>query len=411
MSYFDMLFGYEWELTTSPAGAKQWQAIDLKTQDHAPDVEDASIKLDIMMTTADMAMKMDPEYRKISAHFHKNPQEFADAFARAWFKLTHRDMGPKSRYLGSDVPKEDLIWQDPLPVRDYDLVSEQDLKQLKLTIAHSGLSMNEMVYTAWSSASTFRGSDARGGANGARIRFAPQKDWDVNQPEQLAKVLAVLQKIQISFNANADNKQVSIADLIVLAGAVGIEKAASNTGVDITVPFAPGRVDALEEQTDVASFDVLEPIADGFRNYQKQRFTASSEELLLDKAQLLTLTAPEMTVLVGGMRAIGVNFQETKYGMFGSEGGKLNNAFFTHLLDMNITWTPNNEHAQYFTGKDTSKEGAKYIASRADLMFGANSLLRAVSEVYAQDDATEKFVRDFVMAWNKVMNADRFDIA
>jgi catalase-peroxidase len=411
MSYFDMLFGYEWELTTSPAGAKQWQAIDLKTQDHAPDVEDASIKLDIMMTTADMAMKMDPEYRKISAHFHKNPQEFADAFARAWFKLTHRDMGPKSRYLGSDVPKEDLIWQDPLPVRDYDLVNEQDLKQLKLTIAHSGLSMNEMVYTAWSSASTFRGSDARGGANGARIRFAPQKDWDVNQPEQLAKVLAVLQKIQISFNANADNKQVSIADLIVLAGAVGIEKAASNTGVDITVPFAPGRVDALEEQTDVASFDVLEPIADGFRNYQKQRFTASSEELLLDKAQLLTLTAPEMTVLVGGMRAIGVNFQETKYGMFGSEGGKLNNAFFTHLLDMNITWTPNNEHAQYFTGKDTSKEGAKYIASRADLMFGANSLLRAVSEVYAQDDATEKFVRDFVMAWNKVMNADRFDIA
>ncbi|OFA31961.1 catalase/peroxidase HPI [Glaciecola punicea] len=411
MSYFDMLFGYEWELTTSPAGAKQWQAIDLKTQDHAPDVEDASIKLDIMMTTADMAMKMDPEYRKISAHFHKNPQEFADAFARAWFKLTHRDMGPKSRYLGSDVPKEDLIWQDPLPVRDYDLVSEQDLKQLKLTIAHSGLSMNEMVYTAWSSASTFRGSDARGGANGARIRFAPQKDWDVNQPEQLAKVLAVLQKIQISFNANADNKQVSIADLIVLAGAVGIEKAASNTGVDITVPFAPGRVDALEEQTDVASFDVLEPIADGFRNYQKQRFTASSEELLLDKAQLLTLTAPEMTVLVGGMRAIGVNFQETKYGMFGSEGGKLNNAFFTHLLDMNITWTPNNGHAQYFTGKDTSKEGAKYIASRADLMFGANSLLRAVSEVYAQDDATEKFVRDFVMAWNKVMNADRFDIA
>lgn len=411
MSYFDVLFGYEWELTTSPAGAKQWQAIDLKTQDHAPDVEDASIKLDIMMTTADMAMKMDPEYRKISAHFHKNPQEFADAFARAWFKLTHRDMGPKSRYLGSDVPKEDLIWQDPLPVRDYDLVNEQDLKQLKLKIAHSGLSINEMVYTAWSSASTFRGSDARGGANGARIRFAPQKDWDVNQPEQLAKVLAVLQKIQVSFNANADNKQVSIADLIVLAGAVGIEKAASNAGADITVPFAPGRVDALEEQTDVASFDVLEPIADGFRNYQKQRFTASSEELLLDKAQLLTLTAPEMTVLVGGMRAIGVNFQETKYGMFASEGGKLNNAFFTHLLDMNITWTPGNEHAQYFTGKDTSKEGAKYIASRADLMFGANSLLRAVSEVYAQDDAKGKFVKDFVMAWNKVMNADRFDIA
>lgn len=412
MSYFDMLFGYEWELTTSPAGAKQWQAIGLAAKDHAPDVEDDSTKVEIMMSTADMAMKMDLEYRKISEHFHANPDEFADAFTRAWFKLTHRDMGPKSRYLGSDVPAEDLIWQDPLPVRNYVVIDDADIAMLKQKIANSGLSLQEMVYTAWSSASTFRGSDARGGANGARIRLAPQKDWEVNQPQQLAKVLASLETLQADFNRSSnDGKAVSIADLIVLAGAVGIEQAAKNAGTTVQVPFTPGRVDATDEMTDTDSFDVLEPIADGFRNYQKQLYTVSTEELLLDKAQLLTLTAPEMTVLVGGMRAIGANYQGTQYGLFSNKTGGLTNEFFVTLLDMDIEWEPIDEDQQYFEGTKANGGPQKYQATRADLVFGSNSQLRAISEVYGQDDAKERFLRDFVAAWNKVMQADRFDLA
>ncbi|WP_395344389.1 catalase/peroxidase HPI [Ningiella sp. W23] len=411
MSYFNMLLGYDWELSKSPAGAHQWKAVGLALEHHAPDAETADIKVDIMMTTADIAMKVDPKYRKISEHFHKNPDEFADAFARAWFKLTHRDMGPKSRYLGDDVPIEDLIWQDPLPERSYELINDTDIAQLKEHLADSGLSIYEMVYTAWASASTFRGSDNRGGANGARIRLSPQKDWEVNQPEQLAMVLAVLEDIQSSFNdASGDEKQVSMADLIVLAGAVGIEQAAKKSGAIIQVPFVPGRVDTSDDLTDADSFSVLEPIADGFRNYQKRQYAVSTEELLIDKAQLLGLTAPEMTVLVGGMRAMGINYNSSSLGAFNASESALNNDYFIHLLDMNIEWTPaNNNDAHYFIGTKHGHE-KRYQASRADLVFGANSQLRAIAEVYAQNDSKNKFLEDFVVAWNKVMNADRFDV-
>jgi catalase-peroxidase len=411
MSYFDVLLGYDWELTKSPAGAQQWQAVQLADNDHAPDAEIAGKKVGIMMTTADMAMKMDPEYRKISEHFHQNPEEFADAFARAWFKLTHRDMGPKSRYLGPEVPSEDLIWQDPLPTPNFEAINSDDVTKLQKLIANSGLSVAELVYTAWSSASTFRGSDARGGANGARIRLAPQKDWDVNQAQQLSKVLSVFEGIQGTFNtAQLSNKKVSMADLIVLGGGVAVQQAAKASGHDIEVPFTPGRVDAMAEQTDIESFAVLEPIADGFRNYAKQNYSVSAEELLLDKAQLLTLTAPQMVVLIGGMRVLGTNVGNSKYGVFTDRLGVLSNDFFVNLLDANTKWVADSDEAHTFTGTDTRSGGEKYKATRVDLILGSNSQLRAISEVYAQNDASEKFVADFVAAWTKVMNADRFDL-
>jgi catalase-peroxidase len=411
MSYFDVLFGYEWELTKSPAGAKQWKAVGLAEKDHAPDAEDATIPVGLMMTTADMAMKMDPEYRKISLHFKENPEEFADAFSRAWFKLTHRDMGPKSRYLGKEVPKEDLIWQDPLPARTNELLSDSDVQKLKQVIGVSQLTVSELVYTAWSSASTFRGSDARGGANGARIRLAPQNTWEVNQPKQLAKVLAVYEEIQATFNKEGNDKTtVSIADLIVLGGSVGIEKAASEAGFNITVPFNSGRVDATQENTDIEAFAVLEPVVDGFRNYSKQQFTVSEEELLLDKAQLLTLSAPEMAVLISGLRVLGANYNNSNTGVLTEAPGTLNNAFFVNLLDMNNQWTPTNKSATQFVGTSGKANSNKWKASRADLVFGSNSQLRAIAEVYASSDANEKFVSDFVNAWVKVMNADRFDL-
>ncbi|MDP5136588.1 catalase/peroxidase HPI [Rheinheimera baltica] len=410
-SYFDVLFGYDWELTKSPAGAHQWAAKNLANKDHAPDAEDANIKVNIMMTTADMAMREDPEYRKISTHFHNNPAEFADAFARAWFKLTHRDMGPKARYLGPEVPAEDLVWQDPVPAVDHELINASDIAQLKKTIMLSDLTIAELVYTAWSSASTFRGSDNRGGANGARIRLAPQKEWQVNQPEQLQKVLKVLERMQHSFNAaQSGNKKISLADIIVLAGAAAIEKAAKHAGVAIDVPFTPGRTDASDEQTDAESFDVLQPIADGFRNYLPKRYSVSAEELLLDKAQLLTLTAPEMTVLVGGMRVLNANYGNTAHGVFTQTPGTLNNDFFVNLLDMNTQWTPDAKDAQTFTARDRKTGQVKWQASRVDLIFGSNSQLRAIAEVYGSGDAKAKFVCDFVSAWNKVMNADRFDV-
>jgi catalase-peroxidase len=403
-SYLDVLFGYEWELGEGPAGAHQWYPVRLSKGDHAPDAENPELPVTIMMTTADMAMKMDPEYRKIAQHFHNNPEEFADAFSRAWFKLTHRDMGPKVRYLGAEVPKEDLIWQDPLPIRDYDLIDDTDISRLKESIANSGLTLYEMVYTAWSSASTFRGSDARGGANGARIRFAPQKDWEVNQPGQLQKVLGVLEKVQKDFNEqHTGSKQVSLADLIVLAGGVGVEDAAKQSGFNEQVPFTPGRVDAMQEQTDSESFDVLEPVADGFRNYSKKSYSVSQEELLLDKAQLLTLTAPQMTVLIGGMRAMGINYEGSKHGIFTQNVGALSNDFFVNLLSDAHVWQATSEAAEFF-------ESNLGQATRVDLIFGSNAQLRALSEVYASKDAGQKFVNDFVTAWVKVMEADRFDI-
>ncbi|MDR6982415.1 catalase-peroxidase [Rheinheimera pacifica] len=410
-SYFGVLFGYDWQLVKSPAGAHQWAAVNLAERDHAPDVEDASQRTVLVMTTADIAMREDPAYRKISEHFHKNPAEFADAFARAWFKLTHRDMGPKSRYLGPEVPAEDLIWQDPVPAVDHELVNNADIAQLKTTILASGLSVSQLVYTAWSSASTFRGSDCRGGANGARIRLAPQKDWQVNQPAQLQQVLSVLGTIAQNFNAaQSGNKKVSLADIIVLAGAAAIEKAANDAGVTVAVPFAPGRTDATDEQTDAESFDVLEPVADGFRNYMKKAYTISAEELLLDKAQLLTLTAPEMTVLVGGMRVLDANYGQTKHGVFTAKPGTLSNDFFVNLLDMNTQWAPVSKDAQQFEGTDRKTGQVKWTASRVDLIFGSNSQLRAIAEVYGASDAKQKFVTDFVKAWTKVMHADRFDL-
>jgi catalase-peroxidase len=363
-----------------------------------------------MMTTADMAMRMDPAYEKVSRHFHENPEVFADAFARAWFKLTHRDSGPKSLYLGEEVPAEDLIWQDPLPVADYDQIDDADIAALKGDIAALGLSVSEMVATAWCSASTFRGSDKRGGANGARIRLAPQKDWDANEPAQLAKVLTALEGVQAKFNGSG-SKQVSMADLIVLAGNVGVEQAAKAAGHGVAVPFAAGRVDAEQEQTDVDSFAVLEPIADGFRNYQKGAYTSSTEELLLDRAQLLTLTAPEMTVLVGGMRAMGANHGGSTAGVLTDRAGALSNDFFVNLLDMATEWSATDETGNHFAGRDRASGETKWTATRADLVFGSNSQLRAIAEEYACADSGDMFVTDFVAAWAKVMNTDRFDLA
>lgn len=411
MSYFDVLFGYEWELTKSPAGAQQWAAVSLAENDHAPDAENASQKAGLMMTTADMAMKMDPNYRKISEHFHKNPDEFADAFARAWFKLTHRDMGPKSRYLGSDVPAEDLIWQDPIPALDYKLIDSEDVEKLKAKILDSGLTVSELVYTAWSSASTFRGSDMKGGANGARIRLAPQKDWEVNMPQQLAKVLQTLERIQSEFNgAQSSNKKVSMADLIVLGGCAAVEKAAKDGGSPVEVPFSPGCTDALAEQTDAESFDWLKPEADGFRNYRRTAFTVSDEEMLLDRAQLLQLSAPEMTVLVGGMRVLNSNFNNSQHGVFTQKPGVLSNDFFLNIMDMGVAWAPSRKEADVFEAHDRNTGTIKRTGTRVDLVFGSNSQLRAIAEVYAQDDAKDKFVKDFVKAWDKVMNLDRFDL-
>lgn len=410
MSYFDVLLGYDWELSKSPAGAQQWAPIKLAEKDHAPDAEDPSIKVGIMMTTADMAMREDPEYRKISEHFHKNPDEFADAFARAWFKLTHRDMGPKSRYLGPEVPAEDLIWQDPVPALDHELVNADDIADLKTKILASGLTVSELVYTAWSSASTFRGSDMRGGANGARIRLAPQKDWDVNQPDQLAKVLNTLENIQSAFNsAQTGNKKVSMADLIILGGCAAIEKAASDAGQPVGVSFVPGRTDTTQGLTDVESFDPLKPEADGFRNYRRTAFTVSDEEMLVDKAQLLQLSAPEMTVLVGGLRVLGANYKQSMHGVFTKSPGQLTNDFFVNLVDLNTVWKPADADAYVFEGRDRTSGDTKWTATRVDLIFGSNSQLRAIAEVYAQSDAKQKFVNDFVAAWTKVMNADRFD--
>jgi catalase-peroxidase len=412
MGYFDMLYGYEWKLVKSPAGAQQWVAQDVKPEHMIPDAHDPSKKYPPMMTTADLSLRFDPIYEPISRRFHKNPKAFADAFARAWFKLTHRDMGPKVRYLGSEVPKEDLIWQDPLPAVNHKLIGAKDIAVLKKDILASGLSVPELVSTAWASASTFRGSDKRGGANGARIRLAPQKDWEVNQPAQLAKVLKTLDRIRKEFNnAQSDGKKVSLADLIVLGGCAAVEAAAKAAGHTVKVPFTPGRADATQAQTDVASFAVLEPEADGFRNYQKTKFTVSAEEMLVDKAQLLTLSAPEMTVLVGGLRVLGANVGGSQYGVFTKQSGKLTNDFFVNLTDMGVVWHPTSEAADVFNAHDRKTGEITWSGTRVDLVFGSNSQLRALSEVYAQDDNKEKFVRDFVAAWNKVMNLDRFDIA
>ncbi|EKF9637443.1 catalase/peroxidase HPI [Vibrio cholerae] len=395
--YFYLLLSYEWQLTKSPAGAWQWEPINIKEEDKPVDVDDPSIRYNPMMTDADMALKIDPEYRKISERFYKDPAYFSEVFARAWFKLTHRDMGPKARYFGPDVPAEDLIWQDPVPAgrKDY------DVNAVKAKIAASGLSISEMVSTAWDSARTFRGSDKRGGANGARIRLAPQKDWEGNEPARLTKVLAVLEKI-------AAESGISIADTIVLAGNVGIEQAAKAAGVNVTVPFAPGRGDATLEQTDVDSFEVLEPVADGFRNWQKKHYVVTPEEMLLDKAQLLRLTAPEMTVLIGGMRVLGTNYGGSQHGVFTDRVGALTNDFFVNLTDMSYTWKPTGRNSYEIVERKSGK--VKWTATRVDLVFGSNSILRAYAEVYAQDDNKEKFVKDFVAAWTKVMNADRFDL-
>ncbi|TQF77391.1 catalase/peroxidase HPI [Elioraea sp. Yellowstone] len=411
-SYFDMLFGYEWKLTKSPAGAWQWIPTDPAAATLVPDAHDPAKRHPPIMTTADMAMRMDPIYEPISRRFHKDPAAFADAFARAWFKLTHRDMGPKVRYLGPEVPAEDLIWQDPVPAVDHALVDAADIRALKAKILASGLTVRELVATAWCSASTFRGSDKRGGANGARIRLAPQKDWEANEPAQLAKVLATLEGIRSSFNASANGgKKVSLADLIVLGGSAAIEQAARAAGHEIEVPFTPGRTDATQEQTDVDSFAVLEPVADGFRNYVKGDRPVATEEFLVDRAQLLTLTAPEMTVLVGGMRALDANFAGARHGVFTTRPGTLTNDFFVNLLDMRTVWSPTSEAEMLFEGRDRRTGELKWTGTRVDLIFGSNSELRALAEVYACDDAQEKFVRDFVAAWTKVMNLDRFDLA
>ena len=412
MGYFDLLLGYEWELTQSPAGAYIWHPVNLPEDKMVPEVDGSGKKVMPMMTTADMAMKMDPIYGPISKRFHENPEEFADAFARAWFKLTHRDMGPKSRYLGKEVPAEDLIWQDPVPEVDHPLVDASDIDALKAKIADSGLTVAEMVKTAWASASTFRGSDKRGGANGARIRLAPQKDWEVNEPENLQKVLGVLEGIQADFNGSASGgKRISLADLIVLAGGVGVEQAAKAGGQEVQVPFTPGRTDATDEQTDIESFDVLEPKADGFRNYLSTSFSFPTEQLLLDRAQLLTLTAPEMTVLIGGLRVIGANYNNSPAGVFTDNVGALTNDFFVNLTDMATEWKASDDSNEHFDGFDRATGAKKWTGTRSDLVFGSNSQLRALSEVYAQDDAKEKFVADFVKAWVKVMEADRFDLS
>ena len=411
MGYFDVLFGYEWDLVRSPAGAKQWVARDVRPEHMIPDAHDATKMHRPMMTTADLAMRFDPIYGPISQRFHKDPEAFADAFARAWFKLTHRDMGPKRLYLGPEVPAEDLIWQDPVPALDHPLVDAADIAALKARVLASGLSVSDLVTTAWASASTFRGSDKRGGANGARIRLAPQKDWEVNQPARLAMVLGVLEGIQAEFNAaQFGGKQVSLADLIVLAGSAAVEQAAAAAGHAVDVPFAPGRTDATEEQTDAHSFEVMEPQADGFRNYLRARYSSSSEEMLVDRAQLLTLTAPEMTVLVGGLRAMDANVGQSAHGVLTRRPGALTADFFVNLLDMGTVWTPLSEDALVFEGRDRKTGDLRWTGTRVDLVFGSNSELRALAEVYAQDDNEAKFVRDFVAAWTKVMNLDRFDL-
>jgi catalase-peroxidase len=410
-NFFENLFGFEWELTKSPAGAHQWKPKDGAGAGTVPDAHDASKKHAPTLLTTDLALRMDPIYEPISRRFFENPDAFADAFARAWYKLTHRDMGPITRYLGSEIPKEVLIWQDPIPAVTHKLIDDKDIAALKSKILTSGLSVSQLVSTAWASASTFRGSDKRGGANGARIRLAPQKDWEVNNPAQLATVLKALESIQKEFNSTqSGGKQVSLADLIVLGGCVGVEKAAKNAGHDVTVPFTPGRADASSEQTDVDSFAVLEPGADGFRNYFKPKHKASAEEMLIDKAQLLTLTAPELTVLVGGMRVLNTNFDKSQLGVFTKRAEALTNDFFLNLLDLNTTWKATSDAQTVFEGSDRATGNAKWTATRADLIFGSNSELRACAEVYGCNDSQVKFVNDFVAAWNKVMNLDRFDL-
>ncbi|MBU9490829.1 catalase/peroxidase HPI [Burkholderia multivorans] len=407
--FFKHLFSYEWELTKSPAGAHQWVAKDAEAV--IPDAFDPSKKHRPTMLTTDLALRFDPEYEKISRRFYEHPDQFADAFARAWFKLTHRDMGPRSRYLGPDVPTEELLWQDPVPAVDHPLIDEADIAALKAKVLASGLSVSQLVSTAWASASTFRGSDKRGGANGARIRLAPQKDWEVNRPAELAAVLETLEGVRKAFNdAQTGGKRVSLADLIVLAGAAGVEQAAKNAGVAVTVPFAPGRTDASQEQTDVHAMAVLEPVADGFRNYLKRKFKTPAEALLVDKAQLLTLTAPEMTVLVGGMRVLGTNVGDPKHGVLTERPGTLTNDFFVNLLDMRTEWKPASADNDVFEGRDRATGELKWTGTRVDLVFGSHSQLRALAEVYGSADAQQKFVHDFVAAWNKVMNLDRFDL-
>ena len=411
MGYLKVLFKYEWELVKSPAGANQWLAKDVEEEDMVVDAHDPTKKLRPMMTTADLSLRFDPIYEPIARRYLNNPKEFADAFARAWFKLTHRDMGPRSRYLGAEVPSEDLIWQDPIPAANYALVDENDIAELKEMILASGLTIPQLVSTAWASASTFRGSDKRGGANGARIRLAPQKDWAANEPAKLKVVLTILEKIKSDFDASQiKNKKVSLADLIVLGGCAGIELAAKNSGYDLVVPFTPGRTDATPEQTDVLSFSVLEPKADGFRNYMKTKYSVSEEVMLVDHAQLLTLTAPEMTVLIGGLRVLNANVGQSPHGVFTKHPETLTNDFFINLLDMGTQWKPSSEDARIFEGRDRETGQLKWTGTRVDLIFGSNSQLRAIAEVYACDDAQNKFVRDFVSAWNKVMNADRFDV-
>ncbi|OAJ54856.1 catalase/peroxidase HPI [Paraburkholderia ginsengiterrae] len=409
--FFTNLFGYEWEVTKSPAGAHQWKPKGDAGADTVPDPHDPSKRRAPSMLTTDLALRFDPAYEKISRRFYENPDEFAEAYSRAWFKLTHRDMGPRARYLGPEVPAEELLWQDPIPEVNHPLINEQDVAALKAKILASGLSVSQLVSTAWASASTFRGSDKRGGANGARIRLAPQKDWEVNQPAQLAKVLETLEGIQTGFNsAQSGGKQVSLADLIVLAGCAGVEQAAKNAGHAVTVPFTPGRMDASQAQTDVVSVAVLEPIADGFRNYEKGKYPVAAEALLVDRAQLLTLTAPELTVLIGGLRVLNTNFGQTQHGVFTARPEALTNDFFTNLLDMSTEWKPVSDAKDVFEGRDRKTGAVKWTGTRVDLVFGSNSQLRALAEVYAESDAKEKFVRDFVAAWNKVMNLDRFDL-
>ena len=410
-SYFDVLFKYEWELTKSPAGANVWTPKNLKEEDMAPDAADPNKKVPIFMSTADMAMREDPEYRKISKHFQENPEEFQEAFAKAWFKLLHRDMGPKTRYLGPEVPEEDLIWQDPVPPVDHKLVDDSDIAALKDKVLASGLSVSDLVKTAWASASTFRGSDKRGGANGARIRLEPMKNWTVNEPGELSRVLSTLEGIQKDFNSSASGgKKISLADLIVLAGSAGVEKAAKDAGHAVTVPFTPGRTDASDEMTDAESFGPLEPHADAFRNYMRDGIKVPTEELMVDRAQLLTLSAPEMTVLVGGMRVLGANYKGSKHGVFTNRVGQLTNDWFVNLLDMGTEWKPMANAEQLYEGHDRKTGDLKWTASRVDLVFGSNSQLRALAEVYAQSDNGAKFVKDFVKAWTKVMEADRFDL-
>ncbi|WP_407311517.1 catalase/peroxidase HPI [Desulfosporosinus sp. SB140] len=411
MGYLKVLFKYEWELVKSPADAHQWLAKDVAEEDLVVDAHDPAKKHRPMMTTADLSLRYDPIFAPITRRYQQNPEEFADAFARAWFKLTHRDMGPRSRYLGPEVPEEELIWQDPVPAVDYELIDEQDSADLKKKILASGLSVSQLVSTAWASASTFRGSDKRGGANGARLRLAPQKDWDVNQPSQLTTVLQVFEKIQTEFNsAQSGQKRVSLADLIILGGCASIEQAARNAGHNVSVPFRPGRTDAAQEQTDVTSFSVLEPASDGFRNYLKAKSSVSAEEMLVDRAQLLTLTAPEMTVLLGGMRVLNANYGQSPHGVFTKRPETLTNDFFVNLLDMNTTWKATSDEENIFEGRDRATDEPKWTGTRVDLIFGSNSQLRAIAEVYACDDSQDKFLQDFVSAWNKVMNADRFDL-